>query len=397
MSNYISSKNHITQTQKERSQSYFYELRRYHNSIKRTLYDTYTKNIDNLLEIAAGKGSDLNKWVSNKIKHVVGYDIDTASIEEGRRRVRSNKGYTPKVELNVLDLSKNVINSSVPFDVVSSQFAFHYFFESEQTFNTIINSIKSNLKQGGIFMGTMFDGASLLHLKVPESDTIELSDDGEVRFKLRFSSLGRESPFGNKLSVFIKDTVLDEPMDEYIVKFDSFVELMKSNGFELIDSKMFESLYNDSFKLNSLQKEVSFLNRTFVFQYRGHAPERRVTNDEYKSVDKVTSPVVKGLNPRCKPETDYLTECDWSPEELNMIILYKYMKAFDNKIKISDEENKEKLLYIKINFLNPENILNKETVTNDIKDYYKYIHNMYMKELGVMSQRRAAGEKLPDS
>ena len=67
------------------------------------------------------------------------------------------------------------------------------------------------------------------------------------------------------------------------------------------------------------------------------------------------------------------------------------MKAFDNKIKISDEENKEKLLYIKINFLNPENILNKETVTNDIKDYYKYIHNMYMKEL-----RRAAGEKLPD-
>lgn len=374
--------NHIYQTQKERSQSYFYELRRYHNSIKRTLYDTYTKNIDNLLELASGKSGDLNKWSANKIKHVLGYDIDTASIEEGRRRVRSNKGYTPKVELNVLDLSRNVITPTVPFDVVSAMFCFHYFFESENTFNTIIDSIKSNLKSGGIFMGTMFDGDSLLHLRVPESDTIELSDAGEVRFKLRFSSLGRESPFGNKLSVFIKDTVLDEPMDEYIVKFDSFVELMKSNGFELIESKMFESLYNDSFKLNSLQKEVSFLNRTFVFRYRDGLSR---PNDEYKSVDKVTSPVVGGLNPRCKQETDYLTECDWSSEQLNMIILYKYMKAFDNKIKISNEENKEKLLYIKSNFLNPENILNKQTVSNDIKDYYKHIHNMYINDINDIS------------
>lgn len=381
MSNYISSKNHITQTQKERSQSYFYELRRYHNYIKRILYDTYTKNIDNLLEIGSGKSGDLNKIIDNRVKNMVGYDIDAASIEEGKRRLKATKGYTPKVELNVLDLSRNVITPTVPFDVVSAMFCFHYFFESENTFNTIIDSIKSNLKSDGIFMGTMFDGDSLLHLKVPESDTIELSDDGEVRFKLRFLEKsdqksydvvrGRNPVFGNKLSVFIKDTVLDEPMDEYIVKFDSFVELMKSNGFELIESKMFESLYNDSFKLNSLQKEVSFLNRTFVFKYRDGLSR---PNDEYESVDKVTSPVL------CKQETDYLTECDWSSEQLNMIILYKYMKAFDNKIKISNEENKEKLLYIKMNFLNPDQILNKETVSNDIKDYYKYIHNRYIKD-----------------
>lgn len=258
--------NHIYQTQKERSQSYFYKLRIFHNSIKRTLYDTCTKNIDYLLEIAVGKGSDLNKWSSNKIKHVIGYDIDSASIKEGIRRVKSNKGYTPKVELNVLDLSSNIINLNVPVDVISSQFAFHYFFESEETFNTIISSIKLNLKHNCYFIGTMFDGSSLLRLKVPESDTIELSDQGEVRFKLNFSS-GRGSIFGNKLSVFIKDTVLDEPMNEYIVDFDSFVELMKSNGFKLIDSKMFEKFYNDSFKLNSLQKKVSFLNRTFLFKY----------------------------------------------------------------------------------------------------------------------------------
>lgn len=388
---------HIYQTEKERSQSYFYELRRYHNSIKRQLYDTYTKNIDNLLELAVGKAGDLNKWSSNKIKHVVGYDIDLNSIEEGKRRVKSNKGYTPKVELYTNDLSKNVINSTVPFDVVSSQFAFHYFFESEETFNTIIDSIKLNLKPGGIFMGTMFDGDSLLHLKVPESDIIELSDQGEVRFKLNFLGKSYQKSddvvpvFGNKLSVFIKDTVLDEPMDEYIVKFDSFVKLMKSNGFELIDSKMFESFYEPYVNagnkaLNSLQKEVSFLNRTFVFKYGLSRPnDEQSIQEDISDRRRVAEP--PRASPLCKQETDYLTECDWSSEQLNMIILYKYMKAFDNKINSSNEENKEKLLYIKMNFLNPDQILNKETVSNDIKDYYKYIHNMYIKDLGGVTKQ----------
>jgi mRNA (guanine-N7-)-methyltransferase len=258
---------HIYQTQKERSQSYFYELRRYHNLIKRTLYDTYTKNSDNLLEIGNGKSGDLNKWISNRIKNVVGYDIDTASIQEGKRRVKATKGYVPKVELYVLDLSRNVINSTLPFNVVSAMFCFHYFFESEQTFNTIISSIKLNIKPGGIFLGTIFDGKSLLNLNVTVSDTIELCDLNQVRFKLQFYTKSTtKQVFGNKISVFIKDTVLDEPMDEYIVDFDSFVELMKSNGFELIDSKMFETFYKCK-TLNSLQKKVSFLNRTFVFKY----------------------------------------------------------------------------------------------------------------------------------
>lgn len=373
--------NHIYQTQKERLESYFYQLRRFHNSIKRILYDNYTKNIENLLEIAAGKASDLNKWSSNRIKNVVCYDIDVASIEEGQRRVRSNKGYTPKVELNVLDLSKNVINPTVSFDVVSAMFCFHYFFESEETFNTIISSIKLNLKPGGIFIGTMFDGNSLLHLKVPESNTIELSDKGEVRFKLRFleKSDQKESLFGNKLSVFIKDTVLDEPMNEYIVNFDSFVELMKSNGFELIDSKMFESFYDPyvnagNKSLNSLQKEVSFLNRTFVFRYGLYSPHELLGNQDILDHRRSTSSI-------CKKETDYLTECEWSPQQFNMIVLYKYMKAFDNKISKSNEPDKEKLLFIKSNFLNPENILNEETVSNDIKEYYHHIHDMYRKEL----------------
>ena len=38
------------QSKGERVQSYFYNMRRFHNNIKRSLYDKYTKNIDKLDE-----------------------------------------------------------------------------------------------------------------------------------------------------------------------------------------------------------------------------------------------------------------------------------------------------------------------------------------------------------
>ena len=79
------------QSKSERAKSYFYNMRRFHNNVKRQLYDKYTKNIDKLLDLACGKGGDLDKWVSNNIKTVIGYDIDEKSIIEAQRRVREYK------------------------------------------------------------------------------------------------------------------------------------------------------------------------------------------------------------------------------------------------------------------------------------------------------------------
>jgi ubiquinone/menaquinone biosynthesis C-methylase UbiE len=61
---------------RERNKSYFIEMRKHHNNIKRDLYNRYSKNISNLLEIAVGKGGDMDKWVKNGVKNVVGYDIN---------------------------------------------------------------------------------------------------------------------------------------------------------------------------------------------------------------------------------------------------------------------------------------------------------------------------------
>jgi hypothetical protein len=71
--------------------------------------------------------------------------------------------------------------------------------------------------------------------------------------------------FNNKIEVFIGGTVLDIPEIEYLVPFNKFVEYLKKNNFELLESHLFvppKSLPKQEYLLSSLY-------RTFVFKYTG--------------------------------------------------------------------------------------------------------------------------------
>jgi hypothetical protein len=346
------------QSKSERKKSYFYNMRRFHNIVKRQLYDKYTKNIDKLMDLACGKGGDLDKWVSNNIKSVIGYDIDEKSVLEGRRRVKEYRFHSnTQVELYVKDLSKNIIEGNKDCDVVTSMFAFHYFFETEETFNTIMKSIDNNLKEGGYFMGTMFDGESLRNLL--KDGIFTLKDRSEVKFNISVYKPLTDEPFGNKIGVYLKDTVLDIPMDEYVVYFDKFVEIMKYRGYELVESKMFNELDKNSM-MNEIERCVSYLNRYFVF--------KRDIN------------VKSSL---CKEKVPYLMECDWpfNVEEIkrNMLIK-KYKKALDNKIANASTKSKMAYLIIRDNF-GKKDILDNAMIEDYVKKYYSKIYEMFISDL----------------
>ena len=332
-------------------------MRRFHNNVKRQLYDKYTRNIDKLLDLACGKGGDLDKWVSNNIKNVVGYDINEISILEARRRVSEYKSSSnnKQIKVYVKDLSKDIIKGSNDSDVISSMFAFHYFFKSEETFDTIMKSINENLKEGGYFIGTMFDGESLK--RILNDGDYTMMDKNEVKFNIKTYKPLTDELFGNKISVYLKDTVLDEPMDEYVVYFDKFVDIMKLRGYELVDTKMFKELDKNSI-LNEVEKGVSYLNRYFVFKKR--------------------------FNSLCKQESNYLTECDW-PLDIKSLrrsnILEKYMKALSNKIRDASSKSKGDYIFIRENFEKGEELWNNESISKQVRDYYKIIYGMFLEDV----------------
>lgn len=333
----------MNQNRNQRAKSYFFNMRKYHNTIKRGLYNKYTKNIDNLLDLACGKGGDLDKWVTNKIKNVVGYDIDAVSIKEAERRVRDYNSKVTKVSVYVKDLSEYVIPGSKKMDVISSMFAFHYFFKSKDTFETIMASIENNLKEDGIFMGAMFDGLKMRELI--KNNNFELVDDKQLRFKVKLISES-DSFFGNKISVFLKDTVLDEPMDEYLVYFSEFVKIMKKRNFELIESKMFSELYSNE-NLNNIEKSISFLNRTFVFKRN------------------------KSINSVCKTENNYLIDCEWKKST----VLEKYKDSLTYNINNTTSILlKKKYEFLRDNF----EYIDITQLPSDLRDYFKPIYTMYL-------------------
>lgn len=343
------------QSRTERAKSYFYNMRRFHNNIKRNLYDKYTKNIYKLLDLACGKGGDLDKWVLNNIKNVIGYDINKQSILEAQRRIDNYKYPTNTiVKVNVLDLSRNIIDGNKDCDVVSSMFAFHYFFETQETFNNILKTIDNNLKEGGYFIGTMFDGQTIKNIL--ENNIYILKDKDDIKFKIESYEPLTDDMFGNKISVYLKDTVLDEPMDEYVVYFDKFVNIMKQRGYDLVDSKMFKDL-NEKSNMNTLEKNVSYLNRYFVFQRK-------------------TSSL-------CKQESNYLTVCEWpfNVEEIKkQRLLKKYKKALNNKILTASLKDKINYTFILDNFENYKNVIDKIKNIN-VKNYFKKIYNMFITDL----------------
>jgi len=253
---------------KQRQQSYFYNMRKFHNNIKRDLYNKYSKNTS-VLELAFGKGADLGKLFDNKVNRVIGYDIDDISVVEAKRRLMEYPiDFQKKVSLYTKDLSNDIVKGEQDFDVISCMFAFHYFLMNQDTFYNIFDTINNNLKIGGIFMGTCFDG-NLVKQRLTKPFTDE-------HFKIELVSLN-EGLFGNKINVKQIDNLsssIYNPSDEYLVDFEKLTTVMRMLGYDLIDTKLFRNLNSDKFTLKYTEKDVSYLNRYFVFEKKVNITER---------------------------------------------------------------------------------------------------------------------------
>jgi len=77
---------------------------------------------------------------------------------------------------------------------------------------------------------------------------------------------------GYKIGVY-QSTIGSQQIDEFLVYFDYFIPLMKEYGFEYNEklSMSFKQIYETdptarTIKMNAGEQEVSFMNRTFVFE-----------------------------------------------------------------------------------------------------------------------------------
>jgi mRNA (guanine-N7-)-methyltransferase len=253
-----------------RNESTIAGMRDLHNWIKRVLITNITrllypkKNIA-LLDIAVGRGGDLSKWNTAGIKYVFGFDKNEKSINNedpedpgAVNRLETFKGSKFKDisfevgnvlrpnKFNIMEkintfLHKNTLKG---FDIVSCQFAMHYFFKTEVDLRIVLTIVSKYITQGGYFIGTTINGDNIKSLF---KDTNEKVYSTEIfRIQRNFPKTPK-TPFGNEYLFTIFDTKdktnyfnTTGVSTEYLVNFKTLESVAAEFGLVPVKLNLFE-------------------------------------------------------------------------------------------------------------------------------------------------------------
>lgn len=260
------------------TKKYMKNIKAIHNYLKEDLYRKYTvPNKTRLLELSGGRGGDLYKYEKYGIRNIVFTDIDSVSIQY----VKNNHPKQLNMRFIIADgatnftskIKKQLFNDGDLFTSVSCQFAMHYFYKSKKTFENFFKNVDTYLQSGGYFFATAFDGNVVNNLLNQHNNVIEMKVDVDNKLMLSIERTngcndGKLKPFGCEIDVFFYSIGKHK---EYLIDFNYVEKYFKSNGYKLIDTKMFhevvpelEKKYNK--KLNDTERFWSYLSRYVVFQ-----------------------------------------------------------------------------------------------------------------------------------
>jgi hypothetical protein len=147
------------------------------------------KSLNILLDLASGRGNDLNRWIKLGIPKVLGIEVDDEqyseswkrynAVKDGEKGEKGGKGHYPRPNITVIyvhgsamddELVKDSLRThfrSDTVDLVTCNFALNYFFKDQITIKNFFTCVSSRMKTGSLFVGTFADGdviESLLNL-----------------------------------------------------------------------------------------------------------------------------------------------------------------------------------------------------------------------------------------
>jgi hypothetical protein len=262
-------------------------MRDFHNLyVKKQLIYNVSSPGNTLYDLAVGKGGDFTKWIASKLRFVFGADVSKDNIEnrldgacarylnyrkqfsrmpkalfvnadsslhvrsgeacyseKGKQIVQAVFGNGPRDEGL---LGKGVYNQygvgKEGFDIVSCQFALHYFFENKEKLHTFLRNVSEGCKVGGHFIGTCYDGKRVFNelRGVSQGDSVTEYKNGQKIWEIRKEydhdeMKDDETSLGYAIDVY--QETINKMFKEYLVNFDYLTRIMKNYGFELLSKE----------------------------------------------------------------------------------------------------------------------------------------------------------------
>lgn len=251
-------------------------LREFHNWIKLSLIfeSKRLSNGNKLLDVAVGRGGDIAKWSKAKFRYVTGIDSDRKAIFEKYdfdgaikrfQNISKNIILVPKCyfwhlsasDPNILNLLNGKDRGAI-YDVVSCQFAFHYFVKE---IDIVLNMVSNKLRKGGVFIGTASDGDLINknintgNVKLPMLNINKVNEE-TYEYEMKTGKTSRETYFEYRGAL----------MENFLYK-QHLIEKCEYYGLQLVRILNFHE-WNLNYKGKELSKQeqaASFMNFSFVF------------------------------------------------------------------------------------------------------------------------------------
>lgn len=254
-------------------------MRAFNNYIKSLMIAGARNAGESLLDLSCGVAGDIMKWKASKYNKIVGIDYSKHGIYSldndgayGRLLGMKNKndewakrsninffwGDTSKITTATYpngiceDIKKAQATEALkqPFDVVTSFFSAHYYFENNMKIRGFVQNIYDNLKSGGYALITSFDGDSIFKLlsnkKYDEALTGIVQSTPVWKIK---KSYRKTAPLvADKTSVGIKiqivfESISDNFIPEYLVKYDYLIKVLAEYDIKLIPDDEAKSIF----------------------------------------------------------------------------------------------------------------------------------------------------------
>jgi hypothetical protein len=153
--------------------------------------------VDTLLDLASGRGNDLNRWLTLKIPNVVGLEFDPKQMKmaidryiKNRRKKEIRVSYFQGSAIDYERIRSVIKHEQVP--LISNNFAANYFFETKKTGDSFLKAVSDSLIEGGIFIGTAADGDVIEMLykltgkNEMDTDLYYIKKDPKIKNKYKF-------------------------------------------------------------------------------------------------------------------------------------------------------------------------------------------------------------------
>ena len=235
------------------------------------------------------------------------------------------------------------------FDIVSTQFAIHYMFEDKQTLHGFLKNVSENCKLNGYFIGTCFDGLSIFNMlklkTIDETYSIYKNDNKIWQITKKYSYKNfddDETSIGYTIDIYQES--INKTFREYLVNFEYFTRIMENYGFviapkddlikidinkgigsfadlfKLLEQKVKsksekQNYYGNSINMSPEEKQISFLNKYFIF--------KKIRNVDSNEVYKVFIDIGDDLEGQKKELKELQKESEIIDKEYNELLEQK--------------------------------------------------------------------------